>query len=123
MTMIPDENSLSCYCEAGKIASVILKKGSSLIEIGNRVLETVESIEQMVEEQGCGLAFPLNLSFNEDAAHDTASADEQRVFSEGDVVKADLGVSGGIYRFDTAVTVDLGDNALLIEASKAALRQ
>jgi len=121
MTMIPDENSLSCYCEAGKIASVILKKGSSLIEIGNRVLETVESIEQMVEEQGCGLAFPLNLSFNEDAAHDTASADEQRVFSEGDVVKLDLGVHLEGYIADTAVTVDLGDNALLIEASKAAL--
>ncbi|HNO08116.1 MAG TPA: type II methionyl aminopeptidase [Methanoregulaceae archaeon] len=119
--MIPDDDSLFCYSEAGKIASVILKKGSSLIEIGNRVLEIVESIEQMVEEQGCGLAFPLNLSFNEDAAHDTASADEQRVFLEGDVVKLDLGVHLEGYIADTAVTIDLGDNALLIEASKAAL--
>ncbi len=121
MTIISDDDSLVCYSEAGKIASVILKKGSALIEIGNRVLETVESIEQMVEEQGCGLAFPLNLSFNEDAAHDTASADEQRVFLEGDVVKLDLGVHLEGYIADTAVTIDLGDNALLIEASKAAL--
>ena len=67
-------------------------------------------IERMVEEKGAGLAFPLNLSFNEDAAHDTASADEHRFFSEGDVVKLDLGVHLEGYIADTAVTVDLGES-------------
>jgi len=75
----------------------------------------------MVEDQGAGLAFPLNLSFNEDAAHDTASSEEQRIFSGGDVVKLDLGVHLEGYIADTAVTIDLGDNALLLEASEAAL--
>ncbi|MDD1710244.1 MAG: type II methionyl aminopeptidase [Methanoregulaceae archaeon] len=118
---MPDEDALSYYCDAGKIASAVLEKGSSLIKIGNQVLEIVESIEQMVEDQGAGLAFPLNLSFNEDAAHDTASSEEQRIFSGGDVVKLDLGVHLEGYIADTAVTIDLGDNALLLEASEAAL--
>jgi methionyl aminopeptidase len=121
MNMMPDEDALSYYCDAGKIASAVLEKGSSLIKIGNQVLEIVESIEQMVEDQGAGLAFPLNLSFNEDAAHDTASSEEQRIFSGGDVVKLDLGVHLEGYIADTAVTIDLGDNALLLEASEAAL--
>ncbi len=121
--MMPDDEVLALYCEAGKLAAALLKKGAALIRTGNRVVDVVEYIEQMVEEEGAGLAFPLNLSLNEDAAHDTASTDDQRFFREGDVVKLDLGVHLEGYIADTAVTVDLGDNGLLIEASKAALEK
>ncbi len=121
--MMPDDEVLALYCEAGKLAAALLKKGAALIRTGNRVVDVVEYIEQMVEEEGAGLAFPLNLSLNEDAAHDTASTDDQRCFREGDVVKLDLGVHLEGYIADTAVTVDLGDNGLLIEASKAALEK
>jgi len=121
--MIPDDEVLAYYRDAGKIAANVLEKGAVLIREGDRVLDVVESVEQMVEERGAGLAFPLNLSFNEDAAHDTASADEQRIFSAGDVVKLDLGVHLEGYIADTAVTVDLGDNGLLLEASRSALEK
>jgi len=121
--MMPDDDVLACYCDAGKIASAVLKKGASMIREGNPVINVVESIERMVDENGAGLAFPLNLSFNEDAAHDTASPDEQRIFSEGDVVKLDLGVHLEGYIADTAVTVDLGNHGLLLEASMAALEK
>jgi methionyl aminopeptidase len=121
--MMPDDDVLAYYCDAGKIASAVLKKGASMIREGNPVINVVESIERMVEENGAGLAFPLNLSFNEDAAHDTASPDEQRIFSEGDVVKLDLGVHLEGYIADTAVTVDLGDHGLLLEASMTALEK
>jgi methionyl aminopeptidase len=121
--MMPDDEVLAYYCEAGKLAAAVLKKGAALIRNGNRVVDVVEYIEQMVEEEGAGLAFPLNLSLNEDAAHDTASTDDPRFFREGDVVKLDLGVHLEGYIADTAVTVDLGNNGLLIEASKAALEK
>jgi len=121
--MMPDDDVLAYYCDAGKIASAVLKSGASMIREGNPVINVVESIERMVEENGAGLAFPLNLSFNEDAAHDTASPDEQRIFSEGDVVKLDLGVHLEGYIADTAVTVDLGDHGLLLEASLTALEK
>jgi len=121
--MMPDDEVLAYYCDAGKIASAILEKGASMITEGTRVIDVVEYIERMVEEKGAGLAFPLNLSFNEDAAHDTASSDEHRFFSEGDVVKLDLGVHLEGYIADTAVTVDLGGHSLLLEASKTALEK
>ena len=84
-------------------------------------LEVVESIEGRVTEEGAALAFPLNLSLNEDAAHDTASYSDTRVFAKGDVAKLDLGVQVEGYIADTATTVDLGNNSLLVDASREAL--
>ena len=117
---LPDD-IYDCYIEAGKIASVILMAGGGMIRRGVPLLEVVESVERMVSDAGAGLAFPLNLSLNEDAAHDTASSGDERVFSEGDVVKLDLGVHLDGYIADTALTIDLGENGLLVEASKRGL--
>ncbi|NTV00718.1 MAG: M24 family metallopeptidase, partial [Methanoregulaceae archaeon] len=117
----PTEKAYDNYREAGRIARDILTKGSGMIEKGNSIRDVVIEIEEMVHRTGAGLAFPLNLSLNEDAAHDTASWDDGRVFVQGDVVKLDLGVHIDGYIADTATTVDLGDNGLLLEASQSAL--
>jgi methionyl aminopeptidase len=109
------------YRDAGDIASKILRRGAKEIREGVSYLEVVESIEVQVGEEGAALAFPLNLSLNEDAAHDTASPDDVRVFSRGDVAKLDLGVQVDGYIADTATTVDLGNNSFLLEASEKAL--
>jgi len=109
------------YREAGQIASRILREGAQSIRVGASYLETVEAIEARVTGEGAGLAFPLNLSLNEDAAHDTASRDDPRVFGRGDVAKLDLGVHIDGYIADTATTVDLGNNGLLVQASGSAL--
>ncbi len=104
-----------------KYASKILIRSAREIRIGVSYLEVVESIETQVKEEGAELAFPLNLSLNEDAAHDTASPNDARLFARGDVAKLDLGVQIDGYIADTATTVDLGNNALLLEASEQAL--
>jgi len=109
------------YRQAGIIAAKILRDGAKEIGIGVPYLDIVESIESRVIDEGAALAFPLNLSLNEDAAHDTASSGDTRVLAKGDVVKLDLGVQVDGYIADTATTVDLGSNALLIEASRQAL--
>jgi len=109
------------YCQAGRIAAKILRWGAKEIQIGTPYLDIVESIESRVTEEGAGLAFPLNLSLNEDAAHDTASFGDSRIFAKGDVVKLDLGIHIDGFIADTAMTVDLGTNSLLVEASRAAL--
>ena len=105
------------YREAGAIASKILREGARGIRIGESYFALVENIESRVREEGAFLAFPLNLSLNEDAAHDTASPIDTRIFEKGDVVKIDLGVHIDGYIADTATTVDLGSNALLLAAS------
>jgi len=116
-----DDTVLDNYILAGKIAAKILREGETSIRIGASYLEVVESIESRVAEEGAGLAFPLNLSLNEDAAHDTGSVGDDRVFARGDVAKLDLGVHINGYIADTATTVDLGSNSLLVEASYQAL--
>jgi methionyl aminopeptidase len=112
---------LDNYREAGLIAAKILREGAKEIRIGTPYLDIVESIESRVSEEGAALAFPLNLSLNEDAAHDTASTGDTRVFARGDVAKLDLGVQVDGYIADTATTIDLGVNSLLVEASRQAL--
>ncbi len=76
------------YREAGAIASKILCKGAQGIRIGESYFDLVESIESQVKEEGASLAFPLNLSLNEDAAHDTASPADSRIFEKGRCGKA-----------------------------------
>ncbi|MDP3564836.1 MAG: type II methionyl aminopeptidase [Methanoregula sp.] len=109
------------YLQAGAIASRILREGALGIRVGQSYLDLVESIESKVREEGVSLAFPLNLSLNEDAAHDTASPGDTRVFEKGDMAKLDLGVHIDGYIADTATTVDLGNNSLLLAASEQAL--
>jgi methionyl aminopeptidase len=116
-----EDEVLDHYRSAGRIAAVILEDGARMIRIGASFLEVVETIEARVMEEGAGLAFPLNLSLNEDAAHDTASAGDERVFAAGDLAKLDLGVHVDGYIADTATTVDHGNNPLLVEASGQAL--
>ena len=109
------------YREAGSIAAKILREGAKEIRVGASYLDIVDSIESRVREERAALAFPLNLSINEDAAHDTPSPEDTRVFARGDVAKLDLGVQIDGYIADTATTVDLGVNSLLVEASRQAL--
>jgi methionyl aminopeptidase len=116
-----DDNLIEKYRESGRIAAKILEEGSRRIRVGTSYLEVVESVEARVVEEGAGLAFPLNLSLNEDAAHDTASSGDDRLFAKGDLAKLDLGVHVDGYIADTATTVDLGTNSLLVEASYEAL--
>lgn len=116
-----DDAFIEKYRESGRIAAKILDEGAKKIRVDASYLEVVESIETRVVEEGAGLAFPLNLSLNEDAAHDTASTADERLFRKGDVAKLDLGVHVDGYIADTATTVDLGTNPLLLEASHQAL--
>lgn len=115
------DDILEKYLTAGALAAKLRHEGAQGIRIGASYLDLVESIEARVQDEGAALAFPLNLSLNEDAAHDTASPGDERVFRKGDVAKLDLGVQIDGYIADTAVTVDLGNNSLLVDASRDAL--
>jgi methionyl aminopeptidase len=116
-----DDALIEKYRESGRIAAKVLREGAQAIRVDASYLDVVESVEARVADEGAGLAFPLNLSLNEDAAHDTASVGDERLFAKGDVAKLDLGVHIDGYIADTATTVDLGTNPLLLEASYEAL--
>lgn len=116
-----DDVVYDAYREAGALARKVLRKGAGLVKEDASLLEMVEATEAMVLEEGGLLAFPLNISFNEAAAHDTAMPGDERIFARGDLIKVDLGVHVDGYIADTAMTVDLGDHGALVEASRSAL--
>src|SRR3989344_1951942 len=111
------------YVKAGKILQAAKKRAEKIIKPGASLLDVAEQIEKFIESEGGKPAFPINLSLNNCAAHYTPSADDKSVFSEKDVVKADIGVHIDGYAADSAITIDLsGKFGKMLDASDAALK-
>ncbi len=109
------------YIQAGRIAAIARDYGASLIKEGASLLEVTEKVEQKIIELGGEFAFPPQISLNEIAAHYCAEPKDTIIFKKGDIAKLDVGVMIDGYIGDTAITVDLGDNEKLAEASREAL--
>ncbi len=113
------------YIKAGKIASKAREFGIKLLKEGAFIKDIVEKIEGKIKDMGGEMAFPVNISSNEFAAHDTADNNDERIIKKGDVVKVDVGVHINGYIADTAKTKEVGTNRYrdLIMASEKALEQ
>jgi methionyl aminopeptidase len=111
------------YKRAGKIAGQARDFGVGLIKPGVSFLSVAQSVESFILNNGAGVAFPVNISINEVAAHYTPCVDDSLVFSVGDVVKLDVGSHVEGYIADTAITVEVGSSSYdsLIKASSQAL--
>ncbi len=94
--------------QAGKIASQVKKFARDLIKPGMPLLEIAEKIEQQIKDLGGELAFPVNLSINEIAAHYTPSSDDTTTATG--LLKVDLGVHIDGWIADTAFSLDLEGN-------------
>ncbi|MFH1056263.1 MAG: type II methionyl aminopeptidase [Candidatus Micrarchaeota archaeon] len=116
------EEELKHYLEAARVHAAARETAESVVKEGESVLKAALEIEKEITDSGGGIAFPVNISFNSEAAHNTPSFDEKRVFGK-DVVKVDIGthVEGCI--IDAGFTIDLsGENGKLVEASEQALK-
>ncbi len=110
--------------DAGRIASAAREAGARLIVPGAALREVCETVEHEITRRGGGLAFPVQSSRNEVAAHYCASPEDATVYVEGDLAKLDLGVHVDGWVVDTALTVNVGDraeNRPFVEAARAAL--
>ena len=117
-----EEGTLKKYIEAGRIAAEALEFGRSIVKPGAKVLEIAEQIEAKIVELGGQPAFPVNMSFNDTAAHYTPTPNDETTLSD-QVVKLDVGVHmDGFVGGDTATTIDLsGKYTDLVKASREAL--
>jgi len=116
---------LECYLRAGKIASTVREKSRKWVVPGATLLEVAEKIEGEIVALGGELAFPVNISVNEVAAHYTPIDNDSKVFSAGDIVKIDIGVHVEGYIADTAASFYLGSDKkriALVNASAEALK-
>ena len=118
-----DDEVFKKYQLAGKIAKDARDYGKNEIKSGISFLDVVSKVESKIIENGAGLAFPVNISINEIAAHYSPKHDDTLVFKNGDVVKLDVGAHVDGYIADTAVTVEVGTSKYidLIKASSDAL--
>jgi len=108
--------------QAGKIASKAKDYARDLIKPGMPLLEIAEKVEQHIKDNGGELAFPINLSINEIAAHYTPSHDDNTL-AYG-LLKVDLGVQIDGWIADTAFSLDLegsNESKKLIDTANAAL--
>ena len=110
--------------EAGRVASAARALGAKRVVAGARLLEVCEAVEHEIHRRGGALAFPVQTSRNDVAAHYCPSPDDATVYATGDLAKLDLGVHVDGWVVDTALTVNVGDvpeNRALVGAASRAL--
>ncbi len=117
-----EEETLNNYIKAGNIAAQALEFGRGLVKPGTKILDIAEKIEAKIVDLGAMPAFPVNISFDDTAAHYTPTPGDDTLFDK-QVVKLDVGAHvDGCVGGDTAATIDLsGKYSELVKASQDAL--
>jgi len=119
-----EEQELERFREAGRIGAKIREDSKRLIMVGETLLNIVETIEQMMDEEGVKPAFPVNISINDVAAHYTPELGSEKELNDDDLVKVDLGVEVEGALSDTAYSIDLSNNNTeLVKAAEEALEK
>lgn len=96
------------YCKAGEILKKTKEYIKERIKKELFLIEIAELIEDKIKELGGELAFPVNLSLNEIAAHYTPSF-EDKTKAEG-LLKIDMGVEVNGCIADSAFSIDLTED-------------
>ncbi|MEK9635255.1 MAG: type II methionyl aminopeptidase [Candidatus Woesearchaeota archaeon] len=111
------------YQKASEISKKCKEYGKSIAKSGMNYLEFSKKIENKILELGGGIAFPVNISVNDTAAHDIAQIDDTRVFEKGDLVKLDIGVHIDGFIVDSAITfeIETDNHSELIKLNRRAL--
>jgi len=117
--MEPEE--LKNYKKSEEISDSVLIFAKKFVKESTKILDLAEKIEGRIRELGGGVAFPVNISINENAAHYTPDIDDPIVLREGDLVKVDFGVHIDGYIWDRAFSVLIGEEKsdLIVAAEKA----
>ncbi len=119
-----DKDILEKYKKAGAIHKEVREFAIKEVKEGGSVLELTEKIEKMIKDKDGGIAFPVNLSINDIAAHYTPDIGDTLTFREGDLVKVDIGVHVDGYIADAATSVSIsGQDQELIRAAEDAVDQ
>ncbi len=115
-----DTDTVESYREAGALLAETMNEARKMIEPGQSHLEVAEWAESHIRDQGAGLAFPVNISVDEEASHATPGPDDETTFGE-EMICLDIGVHVDGYIADAAVTVDHTGTPEMVEAAEMAL--
>ncbi|MFH1445267.1 MAG: type II methionyl aminopeptidase [Nanoarchaeota archaeon] len=117
-----EEKILEKYKKAGSITASIREDVLKKIKPGMKILELADFIENEIEKRGGKPAFPVNISINNIAAHDTPRFNDEREIKDGDIVKIDIGVHVDGYIGDMAFTYCSNNNPL-VKANQEVLEE
>jgi len=119
-----EKQILENYKKAGSIHKEVREFAVKEVKEGVKALDLAREIEKMIKDKGGEVAFPVNLSINDIAAHYTPDVDDSLTFKHGDIVKVDIGVHIDGYIADAATTVSIGgQDQELIKAAEDAVNQ
>ena len=90
--------------KAGEIAYEVKKYARSIIKKDMLLLEIAELIEGKIKELGGEIAFPVNLSINDVAAHYTPNHNDET--KANGLLKIDIGIHVDGWIADTAFSLD-----------------
>jgi len=117
-----NKQEIKDYKKAGEILAKVREYSKKIIKPGTLLLDIAREIENKILELGGEIAFPVNLSINEIAAHYHPTL-EDKTIAQG-LLKVDLGVHINGFIADSAFSLDLSKDkkyTKLIQASKEAL--
>ncbi len=118
-----EEEMLKTYAKVADIGKKTKAYARDIVPKSTSLLELADSLEGKIKELGGELAFPANLSINDQAAHYTPSAQDTTEIGDKDVLKVDLGVAIDGLMVDFAFTHDFGgENGKLVEATELAVQ-
>ncbi|MBN2203089.1 MAG: type II methionyl aminopeptidase [Candidatus Aenigmarchaeota archaeon] len=109
------------YIKAGKIARQVRDYACELVKPGAFLVDIAQNAEQRVRMLGGEIAFPINISINDTAAHFHPEKDDQTCVKDEDYVKIDVGVHVDGYIGDTAKTIRVAGKDDLIVCSEKML--
>lgn len=115
---------MDCHRRAGAIVAKCREWARENIRPGVEVRHILETVEEMIREDGAEPGFPAQSSRNSIAAHYCSSPDDNLTYEVGDCVKVDIGVHVDGYVADSACSVDLSEDGSwtpLVKASADAL--
>jgi len=109
---------------AGIVSYSVLEKARNLVKPGAKLIDIATELEKFIIQAGFEPSFPVNLSVNEQAAHYTPGVENQKTFSNNDLVKVDIGAAKNGVLTDCAITLDLsGKHEALVNATNEALQK
>ena len=121
--------SVEDFKKSGEISRKAREYAEEITVVGMKHIDLVEKIEEKIRKLGGKPGFPVDVSINSMAAHQTPNVGDEKVLEKGQVVKVDIGAHYNGCVTDNAVTVLLGAHEwknlkkAADEALKAAIEQ
>ena len=97
--------NLDLLKKAGKLNLKTQKYAQKIIKVGSDLTRIGVEIDKFILDNGAIPAWPVNLSINNEAAHNTYDLSSSYILKEDDVLKVDVGVSIDGYIADSAQTI------------------